>query len=300
MLRNFRQPALVLIVLAIALATPLIVSANHSWSGYHWARTADPFTVKLGNNLSSVWQQYLQNTSSDWSRSTVLDTTVVAGQSTKRCRPTAGRVEVCDSNYGNNGWLGLAQVWVSGSHITQGTVKLNDTYFNTSTYNTFAWREMVTCQEVGHTFGLDHQDTNFNNTNLGTCMDYTNDPTGTAGTNGTLSNESPNQGDYDELLCIYDPASAGKTLSTTTHSCTGTGHLDSTSTLGQTTNGSAHMPPAMNEIDLAGPEQWGHVIRGSRAQGHELYELDFGAGNKIYTFVTWANDKAVKEASGQE
>jgi hypothetical protein len=32
------------------------------------------------------------------------------------------------------------------------------------------------CQEVGHTFGLDHQDENFNNTNLGTCMDYTNDP----------------------------------------------------------------------------------------------------------------------------
>ncbi len=34
------------------------------------------------------------------------------------------------------------------------------------------------CQEIGHDFGLDHQDENFNNPNLGTCMDYTNDPLG--------------------------------------------------------------------------------------------------------------------------
>lgn len=288
------------VVLTLSLLSlPIVVMANHSWSGYHWARTNNPFTVKLGNDLSSVWQQYLQNTSVDWSRSTVVDTTIVAGGTTgRRCRPTTGRVEVCDSTYGNNGWLGLAQIWVSGSHITQGTVKLNDTYFNTSTYNTFGWRELVTCQEVGHTFGLDHQDTNFNNTNLGTCMDYTNDPTGTAGTNGTLSNEQPNQGDYNELLCIYDPASAGRTLSTSTHTCTGTGHLDSTTTVGQTTTGN-HMPPAMNNIELTGPEQWGREIRGSRATGHSLFEADFGRGNKIFTFVTWANASAQKEAAQQ-
>ena len=27
-------------------------------------------------------------------------------------------------------------------------------------------------QEIGHTFGLDHQDENFSNANLGSCMDY--------------------------------------------------------------------------------------------------------------------------------
>jgi predicted Zn-dependent protease len=60
---------------------------------------------------------------------------------------------------------------VSGSHIVQGTTKVNDTYFNTATYNTRAWRQLVMCQEVGHTFGLDHQDETFNNPNLGSCMD---------------------------------------------------------------------------------------------------------------------------------
>lgn len=35
-----------------------------------------------------------------------------------------------DEQVSNNGWLGIASISVNGSHITQGTVKLNDTYFN--------------------------------------------------------------------------------------------------------------------------------------------------------------------------
>jgi hypothetical protein len=49
-------------------------------------------------------------------------------------------------------------------------------------------------------------------------MDYTSNPS---------TNQHPNQGDYDQLLCIYDPSDNGRTLSTSTHSCRGTGHLDS-------------------------------------------------------------------------
>jgi hypothetical protein len=134
----------------------------------------------------------------------VLETTIVAGK-TKRsnCRPTSGQVEVCNYRYGSNGWLGLAQIWISGSHIVQGTSNVNDTYFNRARYNTRSWRNMVMCQEVGHTLGLDHQDEAHSNTNLGTCMEYTNDPSGTLGTNGTLSNEHPNAHDYKQLEAIY-------------------------------------------------------------------------------------------------
>src|SRR6266540_1791449 len=57
----------------------LVGRANHSWGGYHWARTSNPFTVKLGDNVSSTWDSALSTASSDWSKSTVLDTTVVAG-----------------------------------------------------------------------------------------------------------------------------------------------------------------------------------------------------------------------------
>ena len=44
-------------------------------------------------------------------------------------------MEVCNATYGNTGWLGVAQIWTSGSHIVQDTGKLNDTYFNTAKYN---------------------------------------------------------------------------------------------------------------------------------------------------------------------
>jgi hypothetical protein len=142
-----------------------------------------------------------------------------------------------------------------------GTVKLNDTYFNTAQYDTPGWRNLVSCQEVGHTLGLDHQDTNFDNKNLGTCMDYTSNPY------GPPDNEHPDQHDYDELVTIYS-------------------HLDSTTTVGQTAQQHA-MPPAMAGLDYDTPERWGKVIKGSRESGTSVHDLDFGHGNHIFTFVIW-------------
>jgi len=283
---------------ALAVLLTLVVyspaaQAHHSWGKYHWARTTTSFNLKLGDNVSSGWDTYLNATASssdsDWSDSSVLDTNIVTGRTTgATCAPTSGRVEVCNAAYGTNGWLGLAQIWIGRrSHITAGTTKVNDTYFNTAKYNTPAWRQMVMCQEVGHTFGLDHQDENHTNTNLGTCMDYTNDPSGTLGTNGTLSNEHPNQGDYDELLCVYAPAYNGVTLSTTTHSCTGTGHLDRTTTVAPASAAST-MPPAASRGDLNSRAQWGQLIRQSRNERLALYERNFGGGKKLVTFVIWA------------
>jgi hypothetical protein len=233
-------------------AFPSIAAANHSWGGYHWARTSNPFTVQVGDNVSSAWDSYLGTASADWTRSSVLDTRVVTGgRNPRNCRPTSGRDEVCNAKYGNTGWLGVAQIWISGgTHIVQGTVKVNDTYFNTATYNTPAWRALVMCQEIGHTFGLDHQDENFDNLNLGTCMDYTRDP------DGPPSNEHPNQHDYDELVTIYT-------------------HLDSVTTVGQATR---------NALD---GRDWGQQVRGSRASGSSLFVKSAGRGNAVVTFVIW-------------
>lgn len=248
--------AFLLIFLAVGT-----IKANHSWGGYHWARTSNPFTLKLGDNLTSSWDSYLATASSDWSQSSVLDTTVVSGVSNpKNCKPSAGRVEVCNSRYGNNGWLGIAQIWISGGeHITQGTTKMNDTYFNTSRYNTPSWRQLVVCQEVAHTFGLDHQDENFDNANLGTCMDYTSNPVG---------NEHPNAHDYEELETIY-------------------AHLDSFTTVSQTLGQiSRQIAKQIPEENLDNPGEWGRVVRDN---GHvAVFERDFGFGNKVVTHVIWA------------
>jgi hypothetical protein len=266
---SLRRSMVVALVLLTFTVLTVITSANHSWGGYHWARESNPFTVKLGDNLSSAWDPYLANTSSDWSASDVLDTTIVPGGTRpKSCRPTNGRVEVCNARYGNTGWLGVAQIWITGgTHITQGTVKLNDYYFDKPTYDTPAWRNLVSCQEVGHTFGLDHQDEDFNNPNLGTCMDYTNDPS---------TNQHPNQHDYDELAIIYS-------------------HLDSSTTVQSRDRlpDANDMPPAMNDIDLSGPGQWGTLLKQSGDGRYMLFELDFGHGNKVFTWVTWANPEDV-------
>src|SRR3989344_4925475 len=73
---------LVVAVLLSVTAFASITYANHSWGGYHWARTSNPFNLKLGDNVSSTWDTYLWETSSDWSVSSVLDTTIVAGGTT--------------------------------------------------------------------------------------------------------------------------------------------------------------------------------------------------------------------------
>ena len=237
-------------------------NADHSWGGYHWARTANPFALSLGDNLSSAWDPYLVTSSGDWSASSVLDTSVVPGTALRHksksasldCSPVAGTVQVCNMTYGKKGWLGIASVWVSSGHITKGTVKMNDTYFNTAKYNTPAWRNLVMCQEVGHTIGLDHQDETFTNLNLGTCMDYTSSP---------ASNQHPNAHDYEMLETIY-------------------AHVDSVATA-LTSTASA----SSDEGDR--PSDWGRAVSKVGEDKPSLYVKDLKNGDRVFTFVVWAN-----------
>ncbi len=254
---------------ALGVAVP--AQASHSWGGYHWARTANPLNLKLGDNLSSAWDPYLVTSSNDWSSSSVLNTAIVAGGTTSRlCKATSGRVEACNYKYGNNGWLGIAQIWISGTHITKGLVKVNDTYFSTVKYNTPAWRNLVMCQEVAHTFGLNHQDEAFNNFNLGSCMDYTNAPAGGTvnGFNYGPSNEHPNAHDYAQLETIY-------------------AHLDSF-TSSSASKASAGAAPAA-DVDVSARAEWGKVIRTSSDGRASLYARELSPGQKVLTFVIWAD-----------
>jgi hypothetical protein len=249
---RLRAFAVVLLVLLTVAAFPLSSGASHSWGNYHFARSANPLQLALGDNVTSNWDSYLATASSDWSQSSVLNTTVVSGGTTgRRCRPTAGRVEVCNARYGNNGWLGLAQIWLSGGHIAQGIAKMNDTYFDTPSYNTPAWRAHVMCQEVGHTFGLDHQDES--GASLGTCMDYSRDPSGS---------QHPNAHDYEQLEIIY-------------------AHLDGAAPGGT-------VPAAASNAEVDTPAQWGRLLEVSPNGYNAVYARDFGGGVVLFTFVTWA------------
>jgi len=247
---------------ALAVAMPGGASAFHDWNGYHWARTANPFTIKLGDNVSGLWDSMLATASSDWSESTAgnpVRTTVVAGGTQpKACKATSGRVEVCSARYGNTGWLGLAQIWITGGkHIVKGVVKNNDYYFGNSSYayNNTAEMQHVICQELGHTLGLGH--TSEDGSSQNTCMDYYHN-TSASDTTSTR----PNTHDYEELASIYS-------------------HLDSTTTIGSSA--------ASGRSSSGDASSWGRQVAGSRVSGESVYELRLGRSERVITFVIWAN-----------
>ena len=217
------------LLLALTAATFLAATwastaaASHAWGNYHWARTANPFTVPLGDNVTNTaysnWEGALGEASVDWTQSTVLDSPIVAGAAgnPKRCAANNGRIEACNARYGPNGWLGLAQIWTSGSHIVKATAKMNDTYFDSTRYDYTAERHVM-CQEVGHGYGLGHQDES--GADLNTCMDYSN----------ALDNAHPNAHDYEQLETIYNS------------------HYDSTSTVSSTSATSGRVIRAVHGL----------------------------------------------------
>jgi hypothetical protein len=273
---GYRHLVVPVTVCLAALALTGVAFATHSWGGYHWARTTPQFTLQLGDNLSTAeWKGHLAQASTDWNSppagTTPLLTAIVAGKSNRRCSAVTGTTQVCNGTYGKNGWLGLATIYITGGvHITKGSAKMNDTYFNTNTYNNANEREHVVCQEVAHTFGLDHQSTS--GASLNTCMDYFSN-TG-ANADSTLST-SPNQHDFDELNTIYGS------------------HLDSTSTLTQTKS----KPSGADVDDTDDPNSWGMLVSQSndgRSSTYERYNRD---GSKTVTHVYWTLEAGAKCAS---
>lgn len=240
----------------LALVAVILVSVpmfgSHAWGNYHWARKANPFTLKVHDNVTSNWESYVSTAASDWSASSVLNMTVLWNSplsGVRRCTSASGVIEICNTTYGNNGWLGIAGISISGNHITKGYTKLNDTYFNTATYNTPAYRQFVTCQELGHDFGLGHVNETFTDPNTGSCMDYTNDPDGGAGGGSSTdpANTKPNAHDFAQIEDIY-------------------AHLDSTTTVSMIIDTMTIQALHVRTIDeiVADAGQWGAPIKFSK------------------------------------
>jgi hypothetical protein len=268
----------------VMLVFVTFTSADNRWGDYHWARSSNPFTVVLGDNVDSRWDRWLGQASADWNGASTIITDIYPGQATGNCKPADGRVEVCNRNYGYNGWLGVAQIWVNGDHIVKGSVKVNDTYHDQPPYNDDDWRDLVMCQEVGHIFGLDHQDENVDNGNLGTCMDYTSDP------DGPPANLQPNSHDYFmldvEIYGSHTDGGGGGGGGGGGNGCKGPPW---------TCSGSQPPPPAF-DMDLDGVGQWGRLVSTSRDGGQSTFVQDFGNGHRVVTFTTWTLEVAARLA----
>ena len=249
-----------------------VLSADHSWGSYHWARTTPSFNLIVINSTTSDWDPFVTAAVADWSGSDVLDMVEDPDGSTserdrRRCKAPAGQVRICNLAYGYNGWLGVAGISIdTDGHIFTGYTKLNDSYFSTSYYNTNDWRQSVACQELGHNVGLDHQDEDFTNASLYSCMDYQDPPY--AWTNAH---------DFEELEAIY-------------------AHLDSYNSYADGSDGGAgggtcNAPPGKGcnaaGVGQSGPESaWGLSL-GRRGVHEKFIRID-PDGTRHITFVTWA------------
>lgn len=242
-------------------------TASHSWGNYHWARTTSSFTLRVINSTTADWDPYVTRAVSDWSQSTKLNLVEEEGdtssQTRRQCNGGGGTMRICNLAYGNNGWLGIAGISLDANgHITTAYTKLNDTYFTSSYYNKPDWKQSVTCQELGHDVGLDHQDENFNNQSLFSCMDYQDPPY-----------PYPNAHDYDQLDAIY-------------------GHLDPYNSYagggGGGGGGGCTAPPGKgcNKAGPNGDVGWGMSL-GRRGQLETFIRID-PDGTVHLTHVTWA------------
>jgi hypothetical protein len=273
----YRRTLLVVAALSIFVAYAAIASANHSWNGYHWARTSNPFTLRVGKNLSSAWGTAYSGSISDWSASSVLNLSSYTGSAGSACGMVRGTVQVCNGSYGTNGWLGIASINLATGtkHITQGSAKMNDTYFNTATYNNPNERRHVMCQEIGHTFGLGH--TSENGTSQNTCMDYFSN-TG-ANATSTISTR-PNSHDYALLESIY-------------------AHLDGSTTVGTRTTSTAHESAEDAGSDITDdPISWGHLKSQSANGRSSIYERANPNGSRTITHVYWTEEAAAQNPGG--
>jgi hypothetical protein len=268
---------------ALLALTP--ASANHSWGNYHWATMGHGLDVTVVYSVTPKWTTYVNGAVADWEKSRKLSLTTADGDSSdlarRRCEPIPGKTRVCNAAYGQRPWVGLATIWLSGDHITQAVTQLNDSYFDTyAFYNTPAWRAFVACQEVGHDWGLDHQDENFDNYNLGTCMDYTRAPQGGVynGFDYGPSNVHTNDHDYEQLTAIYS-------------------HNDGFTTASQGTNFGVRQVgqrPLSTEPAGTSPAEWGSAIRRDSLGRPNVFVKDLGAGQKKLTHVLWAVDANVR------
>lgn len=275
--------------------------AKHSWSNYHWERTTHPVEFELmHNDLAPEWSTFLEEASVDWSnwsgRQAEIIKTSVGDDEGKytECEndytsDTADKhIEVCSHKYGSNGWLGLAKIWIIDGHIIKAVTKLNDSYFDGGTYDTPEWRDLVMCQEVGHAFGLSHQDESFMNpdkvdaNDVESCMDYTSRPEG---------NGQPNSHDYEQLETIYN-----------SHIDDGSGTVEGPGPGkgkgGGPKKGKGSGPGklvAVSGFEFAtyvrdDPGDWGTAVAFTNKGQPLLFVKDLGEGEKLITHVLWTED----------
>jgi hypothetical protein len=130
--------------------------ADHSLNGYHWTRpTGDDRKIEV-KIYRLQYEGRLRDAIHEWGRRTEFSFSISDVDSNCKIPTDAGRLKVCDDNYGNTGWSGVTDVILGpdGRHISRGRLRLNTFYRMDGSIVRSIW-----CHEAGHFLGLGHRGT---------------------------------------------------------------------------------------------------------------------------------------------
>eukprot|EP00546_Thalassionema_frauenfeldii_P003504 CAMPEP_0178932568 /NCGR_PEP_ID=MMETSP0786-20121207/22705_1 /TAXON_ID=186022 /ORGANISM="Thalassionema frauenfeldii, Strain CCMP 1798" /LENGTH=1138 /DNA_ID=CAMNT_0020609905 /DNA_START=314 /DNA_END=3727 /DNA_ORIENTATION=+ len=158
-----------------------------------WNIIGSGLHLDVHNALSDDWQSMFGIAIEEWQSGTpdALRLKVVKTAYDPECKERIGVLKVCNADYGETKWRGLNQVILRDNFIISSVARLNEYYLRNAND---AQRQYTMCHEIGHGFGLPHTDEDFNNEDLGNCMDYTTNPE---------ANKSPSTLNFYDLFEMY-------------------------------------------------------------------------------------------------
>lgn len=170
------------------------VNTTNVWEGH--TNGEGGLYLELWNALDTSWDTEYSEAVSDWNNlcdPKVLVLTSKRVEVDNACSQVDGVMKVCNGNYGETGWLGINEVLksVPKGIIQSSVAKMNEHYLLNADYDE---RLYTMCHELGHGYGLPHTDENFNNKDLGNCLDYTTRPS---------NNLRPGVANCNRLLEMY-------------------------------------------------------------------------------------------------
>ena len=147
------------------------------------------------NSCDETWSDTFDEYIDKWNSGTPDSLTLTSGKydHDPECTAYTGVINVCNGNYGDTGWTGIATTWSNtlSGYTVSATARLNDYYLiGASSYE----RKYNMCHELGHTFSLPHTDEKHFNPDRHECMDYT---------VRYWNNLNPGQANFDRLNQLY-------------------------------------------------------------------------------------------------